>query len=497
MKKILCIILLSALFLSLTSTLVSCGNETVSSETTTQDTDTTQPVEEVVVLPEDAFYGGYEYKIHISGNMEYNDFDDSKGLEGSTLEVARYKRNSWAETQFGIDITETTEFIFNGANGNGPGYKTFSNMYMSSSYDYDAGLASTFDSAMLAANGYLSDLNDVPYIDLTKSWWDQKANEQLSINGQMYFSTGDISTVDNVFTQCILFSKVLIDEKQLQNPYQLVKDNKWDMDTLASEIKKVSEDVNGDSEMTPADKYGLLTWNDSIQEFLAASGEAIAKINDDGKLELTVYNQRTSSAIDKFFGILDDNTSAINYQAVSNTTGDWNSIRHTMFDENRVAYYMSTFNAVADHRAKETDFGILPFPKLDLEQESYGHIVAAFHSQMYILPAFMESTERTGAITEGLAWYGKEILTPAYYDQTLVGQIIRDDESAEMLDIIFSTHVFDAGVIYDTGYSGLLISMAKSLKNTFSSVYNQNLNSAEQRISEFNKNFEVLLNEKS
>jgi hypothetical protein len=37
---------------------------------------------------------------------------------------------------------------------------------------------------------------------------------------------------------------------------------------------------------------------------------------------------------------------------------------------------------------------------------------------------------------------------PAYYDRTLKGKHARDDESQEMLDIIFSTRNYDVGWIY-------------------------------------------------
>jgi hypothetical protein len=42
-------------------------------------------------------------------------------------------------------------------------------------------------------------------------------------------------------------------------------------------------------------------------------------------------------------------------------------------------------------------------------------------------------------------------VTPAYYDITLEGKQLRDDESAEMLDIILGSRVFDLGQFYQVG----------------------------------------------
>ena len=59
--------------------------------------------------------------------------------------------------------------------------------------------------------------------------------------------------------------------------------------------------------------------------------------------------------------------------------------------------------------------------------------------------------EKSGIILEELAYYGKQMLTPAYYDQTLIGRSVRDEESIEMLDSIFATRVFDVGQYYNVG----------------------------------------------
>ena len=42
-------------------------------------------------------------------------------------------------------------------------------------------------------------------------------------------------------------------------------------------------------------------------------------------------------------------------------------------------------------------------------------------------------------------------LTPAYYDITLQGKAVRDEESADMLDIIFASRIFDLGNMYQLG----------------------------------------------
>ncbi|MBQ9428468.1 MAG: hypothetical protein IJU41_02860, partial [Clostridia bacterium] len=60
----------------------------------------------------------------------------------------------------------------------------------------------------------------------------------------------------------------------------------------------------------------------------------------------------------------------------------------------------------------------------------------------------VEDDERTGAIIDAIGFYSQKEIIPAYYDKTLHGQYTRDEDSSEMLDIIFSTRAYDLGYCY-------------------------------------------------
>ena len=53
----------------------------------------------------------------------------------------------------------------------------------------------------------------------------------------------------------------------------------------------------------------------------------------------------------------------------------------------------------------------------------------------------------TGRLLEDMAWKSSETVRPAYYDRTLQGKISRDDDSGEMLDIIYSGLNIDPSII--------------------------------------------------
>ena len=308
----------------------------------------------------------------------------------------------------------------------------------------------------------------------------------------MYYSTGDISHVDNLMTHAILFNKDMIAEYGLEDPYQLVRDDEWTMESYARIAKSVGEDLNQDGIYNEHDRYGILTWNDPTTAILACSGERIASVGEDGLIHLTFYNERVLNLYDRYFDLVFDQAHSYNYQ-YDNVTGKatllatWDPNRDAIFNEDRAVFYMTLVETVERHRDSETDFGILPYPKLDENQERFGHAVSAFHSQFVCVPKMAKDYERTGIVLEELAYQGLRLLTPAFYDQTLVGRYVRDEESAEMLDIIYATHVFDLGAYYKIGSYNSKMSQIYVTRTPIASMYETYRVSAERMIDLINQ----------
>lgn len=497
MKKLICFILMAVMLLP---TVIACGEKTppVSGDTTptvtdggtvTEPTVTTEPPE-MPDIPEDAFYDDYTFTVLVTGNFNNNDFQ-SDGLGTDVVSDAIYRKNSAVEAQLGIVIENIDEIAFGSSGGSGTGFTKMKKAYDAASFDYDIAMIGTYDVANLAQSGYIADINEVPGIDTSRSWWDQMANRDLTINGKLLYTTGDISLTDNIITHCIMFNKgILASNSNLLDPYQLVREDKWTYDVFVEEVKKIGEDVNGDDKMDTNDRYGLMTWSDASLAVLNSSLSRICTVNADGQIELTLNTQTALGVLEKYSEI--HNTDhCFNYQKFDKTTSSWDPNRIKMFDEDLAYYYMTTFNTVPKHRDKETDFGILPFPKFDANQETYGHLVSAYHCQFLCIPYFSEDIERTGVVTEVLAWASQSTLTPAYYEKTLVGSIIRDEESAEMLDIIFGSRVFDVGAYYKIGSftSNIPTLVSDNKIDTFASSVERATRAANIQIKQINTQF--------
>ena len=216
-------------------------------------------------------------------------------------------------------------------------------------------------------------------------------------------------------------------------------------------------------------------------------------LNDKGEIELTLYSERVVNLYDDYLALIEDHTHVFNWQ-MNYQDGTYGNVATTaeladMLNSNRALFYFHMLFIMDELRDLETDFGILPYPKYEAAQANYGHLVSAWHSEFLCIPQNVNSLERSGYVTELLAYQGKKLMTPAYYEKTLVGQYTRDEESAEMLDIIFATRVFDVGIYYNLGgYKDKICSMLR-LGDTLTNVYETNRSAAEQKLEGINELF--------
>ncbi len=487
MKKFLALLLASLMLLPM---LVSCGNDTA---VTTGNDEVITPVEtndsSTPDIPTPGEIGDISGDFHflVAGNWAWNDYEADE--ESSELvDIAIYERNKQMEADHGITIT-TEDVVQHGTSqGQGPGFTKLYTEYMSGTSVYDAAMVGTYDVATVAYTGLVWDLNRLPYINLQKDYWDQQANNDLGVNGKMYYTTGDISVADNRATYTLFFSKKMVDDFGLENPYDLVKSNQWTFEKFAEMTKSVGSDADLNGVYDTKDVYGLMTPTDTNLAILSAADERICSVVD-GKLKLTFYSDRVETLYTKFVDLL-NNSSVYNYQGVSPQPSS--DDRVAMLDNNQALFYSHTMFYIDYLRECENNFGILPYPKYDENQESYKNLVSAWHSQFLCVPVMCQNINRAGYVLEKLAYLGKEKITPAYYEKTLQGKYVRDAESSAMLDIIFDSLLYDVGIYYNIGtYRNQLTSLTSTREN-ITVLYERHAQAAQSNVDNINAAFEKI-----
>lgn len=468
-KKILAILLAALMLLPLLAA-CSSGTENAGQDQTGTGSDTqTQPSstenggeeqdETARIEPNvpASDFGGADFVISCTSNTEYGPAQDdffAEEITGEPINDARRQRNITVGDKLNINIVD----IRGGAGASRADVSEGSNAIMQSvqagTADYDLATAGGYATSSLALKGYLYDINTVPYIDLSAPWWDQVGNKDLQILGQLFYTTGDISTADNDATYCIMFNKQLVEDYHLQNPYELVYADKWTMENFIGMATSVYEDLNANGEFCTGttnfdieDRFGALIWDDSMMGVVNCTGEKCCSVNDEGLLEFTLNTEKTVDAVTRFLDFASQKQYACTYQRV--IWEDTGLI--TMFSNNQGLFLMQLIQIVPKMREMDANFGILPYFKFDESQQNYYTTIGSWHSVFLCVPNGVKDIERTGIVTECLANEGLYTLTPAYYEKTLVGKSTRDQESSGMLDIIFANRVFDMGWYYAVG----------------------------------------------
>lgn len=465
-------------------------------ETTVVTDEPTQPPETTIQwadVPDDKNFDGEDFTILVSGNVTYHDFTYDESDKGTVLDQAIFSRNEKINSYFNISIIVNEIFEFGTSYGTGPGYREMFKHYQAGEGGYDLAMIGTHDVCNLAVKGKLYNLNEMPYIDLSKQWWDQKANEQLSMKGIMFYTTGSLSTIVDQFTFCILFNKKLAEEKQVGDLYEIVNQGKWTLDKWREITMGISEDLNGDDIYNEKDLYGSLVWNDTTLGVINAAGEAVAKLNENGEVELSLYNERTEKMLADYLECA-YSKNCFNIQTIDSSVRT--ATRRNMFMNDQALFWL--YNVGDDNNAyrnSETlNYGFLPYFKLDEQQEEYACHIQEGACYFLCVPGLVEDAEKTGMITEAMAAESYYTIRPAYFEKQLVGFYISDTESKDMLDIIFSTRIFDVGAFYQVGdYTRNLMSFFLQKKTDFASFCETYRRVAERSIASINDNIKATI----
>ena len=421
-----------------------------------------------------------------------DDFDAS-----DPIAKAVYERNAMIKQLFNAEIERVEE--------NNASYDSILANTMSYGTEYSAYMLKIAKSINMAITGDLLDLNsEVSYINLQEDWWDTSTIESLAVKNRAYFALGDINTVDDDATWCVLFNKYLRERYQgLPNFYDMVRDGDWTVENLKYYASKDITDDNGDSstqrwQLESDYQYGLYFQDECSTVLLQSSGiTPFTKDPKNGSLTSNLKSVEMQNAIDTIReNMMLDNTVnqewALNINRISGYSGGdiWQNIARGGFKANKALFFMCHCGSINLIRDMERDFGILPIPKLSEGQKDYGNTVQYGNATCYSIPFNTPDAEFSGFILEALGYYSsreystEDSLKAAYYDVTLQRKATRDDESWDMLDMVFDNRIFDISCAKNTGSINSLVVKATTTTDAWATVMASNSQSIETQIQE-------------
>jgi hypothetical protein len=337
------------------------------------------------------------------------------------------------------------------------------------------------DTAAAALQGYLYNYLDLD-IDYDHEWWDQ-GTLNFALDGRVFFMNGPFNMVDDDCTYFVAFNKKLQQQHQLPNLYQTVHNLDWTMEYMNSIISNLSTD-NGDGVWDEKDTYGLTATNVMATAFFYGSGLKYV----DNSLDKEVPELIMDDKMDRLTDVME-----ITRSIIHDNNSTYLGIGMEIFKNDRALFGFEIVSYLRDLNASmESEYGALPVPKFDKSQDRYYAFSNASVGTTLSIPTSVAQNDMDmfSKILEMYCLLSQKLVKPAYYEITLMTRSVQDQESAEMLDLIFSSRVYDMAAYFgELSLSGIFEEAAVGTADNYSSKYT----AAKKRFNKTVKNMLVKL----
>ncbi len=477
-KRIGCLLLV---LLMSAQTLTSCdGSETTETtgETTSAVMETAAAETELSANLPDVKYDG-ETITMLAAAEQWQDYYFVEEDTGDVVDSAVYQRNLVVEEQFDVKLD------FNIVNGYSAGMSAVATALegavMGGTGEFDIYAASAAYVSGVLTKNYLCDLNQVEYMDFTKPWWLGDINKQITINDHLYLTAGTLGMqcLENV--RCMFFNKKLATDLALPSMYDHVYDGTWTYDTMVAYTEMAYVDLDGNGEYSAGDTYGLAgTSTEAIYALSFGFGQTNTTIGEDGLPHAVGVTERMEDIFQTLKVFQKDKK--LYYGTNSGVPADE---LYPMFVENRVLFMAYTLTSATSGELRDTeDFGILPMPKFDENQEKYASMGFA---DVFGIPRGQSDAdiEQSGILLEAMNFENYQIVYPAYKDVAMERKYSRDEESPAMIDIILDGVYVDFGLIfYSLSHNSYFLTIVGILDSfeSFSTFWAAQGNAIEERI---------------
>ena len=416
----------------------------------------------------------------------YNTYDD--GLTQTMPEILNDNlkyRSDYVEEKLNVKIAE--QRVYDTSRPGGGMCTEIRTGNLSATEDYQIVVPCLYDGATLAVEGQLHNLlgEDFSGLQIEAPWWNQDFNNNMTFGNQLYFTIGDLGTVNKASTAAMYFNLELwnkhgLSEKFGGTPYELVRDGKWTVDVVFEAGREISSDEDNNGIIDYKDSFGWGGQLDDMWSIFYGSGEKIAKNGSDGYPELSMYSERSAKLMEKLQEFVQDDEHYI-------SANDYFGVVQWPFTDGRSLFYNGSVGTVINLGVMEQQFGMLPIPKTDEGQDDYFSLVNPWTSTCFAVPTCVSGDNLKLAI-DVLNVMGAESLNTVApnYQEILEYMKIRDDESADMLNnYILPNRGCDVGMVYKWGaLDTLLHDMASANVGTFASAYEAKAEKAQNDLDE-------------
>ena len=491
-KKLLSLILALLMILPI---FASCKKEKIDEEkeeTTVEKNDDMPTVNEVREKYGSYDFDGYKFRIlSISPGQHYYWTIDGMDGTGWCNEVwyeednadvqihSVFTRNTLAEDLINIDI----EMLEGG--GTYEIDDLVKTLVKAGGDDFDITLGDMTCNLPLSSEGYFYNLYDIPTFDVRNHWWDQEYVDTFTYKkSQLYMITGDYTIFDDYAAACIFYDKQVMENYNLEDPADLVEAGTWTIDKMMEMATKATNDVTGNG-MDEEDCYGFYDNGFALTHLIEGCNIKMTELDEEGVPQVIIEGEEFSNAVQAVFEKV--------IQSPATLLGEGDHNKDIML-EDRVLFLYEQLGGINQLRDMESDYSLLPLPKLNEQQKDYTSVVNGIWCTALSVPICTRRPEQTGTIMDVLGGMSTDTVDKALHEVVLGPKLFREKRTVDMLKYVIASKRYDWAKDIPWGYPiyGMLTEQTEGGTFTLASSLQRQIKTIKAQLKGFVKRMGVV-----
>ncbi len=358
------------------------------------------------------------------------------GMNGDFISEVIYERSLLVEEKYGVMVSSkylSSEWVIT----------EVGNAVQAGSSDYDAVIANmTSVGVDLTMYGGLTDMRSLPYLDLSSSHWDANISEGLGFGNYLPMITGEMVPSSDLATALIVFNAPMVEEMGY-DLYDYVEVGGWTLSKMYAFVENMYVDLDGDAEKTYDDRYGMIFTHMDANAFECGADVMLVSKNDQNMPSMTLeLTEQMSEAYANFYKLVSGN-GTLHFREYE--TSKQPDIAAEVFDKGNSMLYATTLQDAMQLSNMRGYYGILPYPKMNEEQESYQSYVTA-DSCALMVPKGIGDAAFIGYVLEAMAQESDGLIR-----SRIQVKECRSEKDATMLQLVLDTKTMNFGSVYLIG----------------------------------------------
>lgn len=375
-------------------------------------------------LPDTLDFGGRTFSIYVHPEAEKYSIG-SEDHVGDIVNDAVVARNMAVEERLNIVLNPELQTSVDG--------NVISTMITAGDASFDLFTGYQYELTKLVTGGGVCNLYDLEYLDFDQPWWWVNYMSELELgDDSRFFAVGDYFLTALSYARTVFYNKDLYAQyyDNADGLYGMVLNGTWTLDTMSQIARDVYIDLNNDGKTDENDQLGYVTYltMSSVDPFVYGTDIEFSRRADDGNVELTMMHNEAISLAEKLVNFF--------WQAGSISQLASGAENVQIFSRGNTMFLGNAMLATAeDLRDMDKNFGMIPYPKYDEEQEAYRSLVHD-GAPIGFINGSSENLDIAGAVLEALNAETYRAVTPVWYETALKIKYSRDDASSQMIDLI-------------------------------------------------------------